>query len=51
MRIPETDIRRVFHASLWVKGAHSLTEVLGGLALAFLSHDLIVRMAAALMPR
>lgn len=47
MRIPETDIRRVFHASLWVKGAHSLTEVLGGLALAFLRHDLIVRMATA----
>ncbi|MFN3847622.1 MAG: DUF2127 domain-containing protein [Paracoccaceae bacterium] len=48
MRISEKSIRRVFHASLWVKGAHSLTEVLGGLALVFLTHDLIVRMAAAL---
>lgn len=30
------------------QGAHSLTEVLGGLALAFLSHDLIIRIATTL---
>lgn len=48
MRIAEADIRRVFQASLWLKGAHSLLEILGGLALAFLSHDLILRMATAL---
>ena len=48
MRLTQTDIRRIFHASLWVKGGHGLTEVLGGLALAFLSHDLIVQMATAL---
>ncbi|MBL4543958.1 MAG: DUF2127 domain-containing protein [Rhodobacteraceae bacterium] len=48
MRVPEADIRRVFKASLWLKGAHSLLEVLGGLALAFVSHDLIVRLATAL---
>ncbi len=38
-RIAEADIRRVFHVSLWLKGLHSLAEVLGGLALVFLSHD------------
>lgn len=48
MRIAETDIRRVFQASLWLKGLHSLTEVVGGLALAFLSHDVIVRIASAM---
>lgn len=48
MRIAETDIRRIFQASLWLKGAHSLIEVLGGLALVFASHDLIVRFAIAL---
>lgn len=48
MKITEIDIRRMFQASLWLKGAHSLAEVLGGLSLAFLSHDLIVRMAIAL---
>lgn len=31
-----------------MKGAHSLAEVLGGLAFAYLSHDLIVRIATAL---
>lgn len=48
MHVPETDIRRVFQVSLWLKGAHSLLEVLGGLALAFLSHHLVVRMVTAL---
>jgi uncharacterized membrane protein len=48
MRIAEADIRRIFQASLWLKGAHSLLEVLGGLALAFVSHDLIVWLATAL---
>ena len=48
MRIAETDIRRVFQASLWGKGAHSLLEVLGRLALAFLSHDFVIRMVTAL---
>lgn len=48
MRLAETDIRRVFQASLWLKGLHSLTEVVGGLALAFLSHDAIVRIASAM---
>ncbi len=33
-------------ASLWLKGAHSLADVLGGLALAFLSHDLILRVVS-----
>jgi len=35
MHVSESDLRRVFQASLWLKGAHSLAEVLGGLALAF----------------
>ena len=48
MRIAETDIRRVFRASLWLKGAHSLVEVLGGLALALISHDTIIAIATAL---
>lgn len=48
MHVPETDIRRVFQVSLWLKGAHSLLEVLGGLALAFLSHDLVVRLVTSL---
>jgi len=48
VRIAEADIRRVFQASLWLKGLHSLTEVLSGLALAFLSHDVIVRVASAM---
>jgi uncharacterized membrane protein len=48
MRIAETDIRRVFRASLWLKGAHSLVEVLGGLALALMSHDTVVGIATAL---
>lgn len=48
MRSSEAYIRRAFQASLWLKGAHSLLEVLGGLALAFVSHDLIVRLAIAL---
>lgn len=48
MRIAEAEIRHVFQASLWLKGAHSLLEVLGGLALAFLSHDVVIRMVRAL---
>jgi uncharacterized membrane protein len=48
MRIAETDIRRVFRVSLWLKGAHSLVEVLGGLALALMSHDTVVGIATAL---
>jgi uncharacterized membrane protein len=32
MRIAESDIRRVFQVSLWLKGLHSLAEVLGGLS-------------------
>jgi len=39
---------RVFQASLWLKSAHSLLEVMGGLALAFVSRDLIIRMATAM---
>ncbi|MEN9409829.1 MAG: hypothetical protein RL216_1803 [Pseudomonadota bacterium] len=48
MRITEVGIRRVFRVSLWLKGLHSLVEVLGGLALVFLSHEVIVRIATAL---
>ncbi|MCT8328973.1 DUF2127 domain-containing protein [Albidovulum sediminis] len=48
MRVPESEIRRVFQISLWLKGAHSLLEVLGGLALTFVSHDLILRIVSAL---
>lgn len=48
MQVPESDIRRVFQVSLWLKGAHSLLEVLGGLTLAFVSHDLILRIVSAL---
>jgi uncharacterized membrane protein len=48
MKITESELRRVFRLSLWLKGAHSLLEVLGGLALAFLSHDLLVDIATAL---
>lgn len=48
MRIAEHDIRRVFRVSLWLKGLHSLAEVFGGLALVFLSHELIVKFATAL---
>lgn len=44
MRVPEANIRRVLEANLWLKGAHSLLEVLGGHALAFVSHDLILRL-------
>jgi len=46
--IVEADIRRVFKVSLWLKGLHSLAEVLGGLALAFVGHDLIIGLASAL---
>ncbi len=48
MHVPETDIRRVFQVSLLLKGAPSLLEVLGGLALVFLSHDLVLRMVTVL---
>ncbi|MBC7144653.1 MAG: hypothetical protein H5U24_04525 [Thioclava marina] len=48
MRVTETTIRHVFRLGHWLKGGHSLLEVLGGLALAFLSHDLIVRIVPAL---
>jgi uncharacterized membrane protein len=48
MQMPKSDIRRAFQVSLWLKGAHSLLEVLGGLALAFVSHDLILRIVSAL---
>ena len=48
MHVPETELRPVFQVSLWLKGAHSLLEVLGGLALAFLSHDLVLRVVTAL---
>lgn len=48
MRIAEADIRRVFRISLWLKGIHSLAEILGGLALVFLNHELIARLAMAL---
>lgn len=48
MQISEANLRHIFQASLWLKGAHSLVEVLGGLALAFLSHDVILRIAFAL---
>ena len=48
MQVQEGDIRRVFQISLWLKGAHSLLEVLGGLALAFVIHDLIQRIVSAL---
>ncbi len=48
MRIAEADIRRVFRISLLLKGVHSAVELLGGLALAFLSHDLIVGIATRL---
>ena len=48
MQIPESVVRQVFRASLWLKGAHSLIEVLGGLALAFLSHEAILGIANAL---
>lgn len=48
MKISEADIRRAFQASLWLKGAHSLLEVLAGLALFLVSHEAIVRLARAL---
>lgn len=48
MQVPEGDIRRVFQISLWLKAAHSLLEVLAGLALAFVSHHLVVRIVSAL---
>lgn len=48
MQVQESDIRRVFQISLWLKDAHSLLEVLGDLALAFVSHDLIRRIVSAL---
>lgn len=48
MHVPETDIRRVYQVRLWLKGAHSLVKGLGGLALAFLSHDLILRIVSTL---
>jgi len=44
----EVSLRGVFRVSLWLKGAHSLLEIFGGLALVFLSHDAIVRMATSL---
>ena len=30
MRVAEADIGRVFQASLWLKGMHSLAEVIAG---------------------
>ncbi len=48
MLLPEPLVRSLFRASLWLKGAHSLIEVLGGLALALLSHEAILRIADAL---
>lgn len=48
MRIPEADIRQIFRLGLWVKGAHSLVEVLGGLALLLVTHDQLLRLALAL---
>ncbi len=48
MRIVEADIRCVFQVSLLLRGLHSLAEVLGGLALAFVGHDLIIGLASAL---
>ena len=48
MRIPEADLRRAFHVGLWLKAAHSLLEVLSGLALVFVTHERIIGMAMAL---
>ncbi len=48
MNVTEARIRRIFRLGLWLKGAHSLLEVAGGLALAVLSHDLLVSIATAL---
>lgn len=47
--VPEAVLRRIFRVSLYLKGAHSLLEVLGGLALEFVAHDVVVRLATALI--
>lgn len=37
----EETLRRLFQASLWLKAAHSLTEVAGGLLLYVLPHEAV----------
>lgn len=39
----ERDLRRLFRASLWLKGAHSMIEVAGGLLLYILPREAITR--------
>lgn len=45
----EATIRRLFHVGLWLKAAHSLIEIVGGLVLYFVSDETIRRFAHALM--
>ncbi len=47
MRIDERRIRQIFRWSLWLKFADSLLEVFGGLALAFIGNQGILRLAEA----
>ena len=42
MIIREKTIGEIFRISLWLKGAHSLLEILGGLALLLVSHTAIL---------
>jgi uncharacterized membrane protein len=44
----EATIRRVFRFSLFLKAAHSVLELIGGLALYVASNDAILRLARAL---
>ncbi|HRO14415.1 MAG TPA: DUF2127 domain-containing protein [Paracoccus sp. (in: a-proteobacteria)] len=39
----EQDLHRLFRASLWMKGAHSMIEVAGGLLLYVLPHEAITQ--------
>lgn len=47
MIVTERTIRDVFKISLWLKAAHSFVEIITGLALLLVSHDLVVHLAQA----
>jgi uncharacterized membrane protein len=44
----EATIRRLFHVGLWLKAAHSLVEIVGGLVLYLVSDETIRRFADTL---
>jgi len=47
----EANLRRLFHIGLWLKAAHSVVEIVGGLLLYFVSDRAILRIAHEIADR